>query len=73
MKIIIIILLQIMEDNISSSSDYEPLHIRKEKIKENNKNNINDNITSDSDSDIDSNYDTSSDELVPLNIIKSNA
>ena len=60
-------------DDTSSNSDYEPLHIRKEKIKENNKNNINVNLTSDSEGDIDSSYDTSSDELVPLNIRKLNA
>jgi len=59
------------EDDIISSSEYEPLNIRLNKIKENNNEEIkNNNYISGTESDIESNYNTSSDELVPLNIRK---
>jgi len=59
------------EDDIISSSEYEPLNIILNKIKENNNEKIkNNNYISGTESDIESNYNTSSDELVLLNVKK---
>jgi len=69
----------IIKDNTSSSSDYEPLRKNKMKTDVTNDRNV-ENSTSGADdenvsgveSDIESTYDTSSDELVPLDIKKVN-